>query len=152
MKYPYVFLILFLIMSAVLTVSGCTDSTTDAAYIPDAPVSVPAPGEIVNIDVAAAKGLIDSGSIFLVDVRTLYEYNESHISGSLLVPVQDLNEPEFLKAIERDIPKDKPILVYCRSGGRSVAASKIMAESGFSVYNMEGGIMAWEKAGYETIS
>lgn len=149
MKYPYVFLILFLIMSAVLTVSGCTDNT-DVAYVSDTPV--PAPGEIVNIDVATAKALIDSDSIFLIDVRSLNEYNESHIPGSLLVPVQNLKEPEFLKAIEKDIPKDKPILVYCRSGGRSVVASKILIESGFSIYNMEGGIMGWEEAGYETIS
>lgn len=152
MKTTQMFLIALLVLAATLAVSGCTDSTTDAAYIPDAPVSVPAPGEIVNIDVATAKGLIDSDSIFLMDVRTLNEYNESHIPGSLLVPVQNLNEPEFLKAIEKDIPKDKPILVYCRSGGRSVVASKILIESGFSVYNMEGGIIAWEKAGYETIS
>lgn len=148
MKYPYLFLILLLIMSAVLTVSGCTDSTTDAVNIPD----VPASGEMVNVDVATAKALIDSDSIFLIDVRTLYEYNESHIPGSLLVPVQNLKKPEFIESVVNKIPKDKPILVYCRSGGRSVAASKILIESGFAIYNMEGGIMGWEEAGYETIS
>ena len=107
---------------------------------------------MVNINAQSAKELIDSGSVFLVDVRTPEEFNESHIDGAILRPLQELENPQMLETIIETLPKDKPILVYCRSGRRSAVASNILIKSGFVVYNLEGGIIEWEKARYETVS
>lgn len=84
--------------------------------------------------------------VLILDVRTPVEYREDgHISGSVLIPVQIL--PQYIKEIERF--KDKKVLVYCRSGNRSVYASKILEQHGFKqVYNLKEGIIGWKKAGF----
>ena len=63
--------------------------------------------------------------------------------------MQDIPEQELGEKL-KEIPKDRKILVYCRSGRRSAEASGILAENGFTeVYNMKGGITEWMNAGYE---
>lgn len=47
------------------------------------------------------------------------------------------------------LPKDAQILTVCRSGARSSAAARLLAEQGFRVVNLRGGMMAWESAGYK---
>ncbi|KJS84359.1 MAG: hypothetical protein JM58_10970 [Peptococcaceae bacterium BICA1-8] len=83
--------------------------------------------------------------IILLDVRTTEEYNEKHIPGSLLIPVEVLKED-----VEEKIKdKESKIFVYCRTGNRSATAAKILVELGYTnVFNM-GGIMDWK---YETES
>ena len=103
----------------------------------------------VNITVEEAKRIIksDSEDVILLDVRTGDEYNSAHISGATLIPVSELcNRTEELN-------KSKQIVVYCRSGHRSAAASGILVENGFkNVYNLLGGINAWEDRGYPVVS
>src|SRR5665648_111642 len=147
-----IFLISLLVLGAVLAISGCTDSSIVGAYNLDESAPAISPGKVVNINAQSAKELIDSGSVFLVDVRTPEEFNESHIDGAILRPLQELENPQMLETIIETLPKDKPILVYCRSGRRSAVASNILIKSGFVVYNLEGGIIEWEKARYETVS
>jgi rhodanese-related sulfurtransferase len=90
--------------------------------------------------------MIDRGEVFILDVRTREEYNESHINGSTLIPVQEL-DTRF-----KELPRDKKILVYCRTGGRSATASEILVKNGFTrIYNMQGGITGWKNAGYEVV-
>jgi rhodanese-related sulfurtransferase len=68
-----------------------------------------------------------------------------------LLAVQDIPANE-LDIKLKELPKDRSILVYCRSGSRSVAASTILVNNGFpQVYNMQGGITEWMNAGYETV-
>lgn len=84
-------------------------------------------------------------SLVVLDVRSYEEYRSHHIGGSINIPVEALqyNLEEF--------EKDDEILVYCKSGGRSSRAMKILSDSGFSkVYNMLGGIDAWMKEGHPT--
>lgn len=79
----------------------------------------------------------------LLDVRTPKEYAEGHIAGAKLIPVQVLAERL------NEVPHDKQVYVYCHSGTRSARASKLLAEHGFTnIENIEGGIVAWKKAGY----
>ncbi|MDQ6986524.1 MAG: rhodanese-like domain-containing protein [Mariprofundaceae bacterium] len=79
----------------------------------------------------------------LLDVRTPEEYAEGHIAGAKLIPVQVLAEHL------NDVPKDKQVYVYCHSGKRSARASKLLSGHGFkNIENIEGGIVAWKKAGY----
>jgi len=80
-------------------------------------------------------------SIALLDVRTPEEYAPEHIAGATLIPVQVLSENLSKLA------KDKKIIVYCHSGARSVAASRILTQNGFTPLNVKGGISAWKSDG-----
>jgi rhodanese-related sulfurtransferase len=83
---------------------------------------------------------------FLLDVRTPEEYSEGHIEGANLIPVQEL------ESRLDEIPGDKQIIVYCRSGNRSRTAASILMENGFGmVYDM-GGINSWIEKGYPVIT
>lgn len=76
----------------------------------------------------------------LVDVRTPEEYNSGHIQNSLNLNVYDSN---FDKEISK-LDKSKPVFVYCRSGGRSSSAASKLVDMGFSeIYDLQGGITAW---------
>ena len=78
----------------------------------------------------------------LVDVRQPEEYQIEHLPGARLSALNDL--PAELERF----PKDKDLIFYCGSGSRSRFASEYLAENGFDpqkIYNMEGGIMAWEE-------
>lgn len=72
-----------------------------------------------------------------LDVRTPAEVAEGAVSGALAIPLQELDR-RF-----SEIPKDKKLLVYCRSGRRSEAASSMLIQAGFSeIYNIRGGFSA----------
>lgn len=74
----------------------------------------------------------------VVDVRTLAEWNDTHIEGSLHIPLTEL------EARMREIPKDRDLIALCRSGYRSSIASSMLERHGFtSVTDAEGGILAW---------
>jgi rhodanese-related sulfurtransferase len=80
----------------------------------------------------------------VLDVRTKEEYDKGHIAGSVLL---DISSPDFAKEIAK-LDKNKTYLVHCQAGGRSSRACKRMAEGKFSkLYNLAGGMNAWEKAG-----
>lgn len=90
----------------------------------------------------AKKRLDSEKDIILLDVRTLEEYTEKHIPGSLLIPVDEIEK----KAGSMLKDKNAPIFVYCRSGNRSVTASKALVSMGYTkVYNL-GGIISWPYA------
>ena len=80
----------------------------------------------------------------LLDVRTPEEYNESHLKGALLINYHDA---DFMEQVNK-LDKNKTVYVYCRSGKRSGHAQDKMLKQDFkNVVNLEGGILAWEKAG-----
>ena len=90
------------------------------------------------------KNILGADSIQLLDVRTPSEYYSGHIKNSLQADWTD--KIEFNRRIEY-IDKNKPVYVYCLSGGRSSAAAKEMRANGYTeVYELTGGINAW-KAG-----
>ena len=133
MKEIYSYILASILLVAI--VSGCLSSTTP-----------PEKTKYVDISVQQGKEMIDRGEVFILDVRTREEYNESHINGSTLIPVQELDTRL------KELPRDKKILVYCRTGSRSATASDILVKNGFTqVYNMQGGITAWKNAGYEVV-
>ena len=79
----------------------------------------------------------------VVDVREPEEFEGGHIAEAQLAPLG--NVEESLK----NIAKDREIVLVCRSGRRSGIAAKRLAEQGFTrLWNMEGGMIAWEKLGY----
>lgn len=86
-------------------------------------------------------------NITVLDVRTPEEFAQEHIKGALLIPVQILNNN--LSKLSKD--KGKKILVYCRSGNRSIAASRILAKNGFIPLNVQGGISQWKIEGLSVV-
>lgn len=96
-----------------------------------------------NVNAAEFKKLLDLEEVLLLDVRTASEFESGHLIDS---ENMDYNQPDFRTAISQ-LAKDKPVLVYCRSGRRSSYAMEIMKELGFQqIYNLEGGIESWAQA------
>jgi rhodanese-related sulfurtransferase len=89
-----------------------------------------------------AKNLIESRSdLLLVDVRGEDELSEGYIEGSVMMPLWSI-----IKGSRRP-PKDRPILLICAVGGRSLALGQLMSRNGWDeVYNLKGGISAWKEA------
>lgn len=97
---------------------------------------------VKNMSVAEAKEYMDQHDVEkfqLLDVRQPKEYEAGHLAGAVLIPLKEL--PGRLDELDRQ----KPTIVYCAIGGRSKAAAQLLAGKDFaSVFNMAGGIKAWE--------
>ena len=79
----------------------------------------------------------------ILDVRTLEEFDEKSIPGSILANI--LEPSEFMSIVEK-LDKNSKIFVYCRSGIRSQKACNILDQLGFQeTFNLDGGILEWEK-------
>ncbi|MBW2443850.1 MAG: rhodanese-like domain-containing protein, partial [Deltaproteobacteria bacterium] len=79
------------------------------------------------------------GAYTLLDVRQPGEYESEHLPGAKLIPLPDL------KDAFSQLDSLKPVIVYCRSGSRSLAAAQLLSGLGFDeIYNLEGGIMGWQ--------
>ncbi len=99
--------------------------------------------EDITVQNAYNQMLTDS-NITLLDVRGLDEVKkDGAIKNHILVPVQILEQN--LDKLERF--KNRKIFVYCRSGNRSVIASRILANHGYHPYNIVGGIHGWKSQG-----
>jgi rhodanese-related sulfurtransferase len=99
-------------------------------------------GEIINVDEKEAHELIMSGKVIPVDVRTPEEYAEGYIKYSIIV---DYKGADFVRKMGY-ISQDKPLLLYCRSGRRSLLAAEILTNLGYpKVYNLRGGIISWKE-------
>lgn len=101
--------------------------------------------QITDLTPAEAKPRLNEFD-FLIDVRRPDEYNDElgHIDGTQLITLQT-DFPEAVKSL----PKDKSYLFICRSGGRSTkAAQQALVHNIRKAYNLEGGMLAWRKAGY----
>ena len=83
---------------------------------------------------------------YLLDVRTVEEWNEYHAPNTTLIPLDEL------AARVNELPKDQPIVVVCRSGNRSQTGRDILLGAGFNAASMNGGLNAWRDSGYPTVS
>ncbi len=127
-------LVLILIIAAVVWMNR-------GAAAPAASAGMPA-----EISVEQAKQKYDSG-IFILDVREQDEWDAGHIPNATLIPLGQLQN----RASE--LPKDKEIVVVCRSGKRSATGRDTLLNAGFaSVTSMAGGMVAWQAAGYPTVT
>jgi len=90
-----------------------------------------------------ATRLINRENAVLLDVREDKEYKEGYIADAVHIPLDALND----RIRELDKYKDRPVLAYCRSGQRSARAGGLLRKQGFErVYNLGGGIQAWQNA------
>ena len=98
----------------------------------------PVPG----VDVHETEQLVAEGAL-LVDIREQNEWDESRIPGSELKPMSAIND------WWQDLPTDRTVILYCRSGQRSARAVNALVTQGEldNVLDMRGGIIAWHEAG-----
>lgn len=84
-----------------------------------------------------------SGDILIIDVRTEDEYKAGHVPGAINIPHDIIAQ----KLSEISAFKDKPVVVYCRSGYRATKAMKVLANNAFSdIRHLEGDMLGWRKA------
>ena len=99
--------------------------------------------QVNNISAAEAqKKLSQKPKPYLLDVRQPEEFRSGHISGAKLIPLGEL------RARMNELPKTQQILVVCRSGNRSMSATRQLTSAGFDAMNMTGGMIAWSNAGF----
>ena len=99
-----------------------------------------------SIEAKKALTLIDNDdNITLLDVRTLEEYKQGHLPHAKVIPLQRLEESLNM------LDKKKYIVVYCRTGSRSVSASRILEAHGFTPLNVKGGIIQLIGAGSQLV-
>lgn len=95
-----------------------------------------------GIDVRRAKETIDRGEAVVLDVREPYEWDAGHIRGAVHVPMGALAQRQDV------VPRDRLVLAICRSGNRSSTVTKALANAGYRIENVDGGMKAWVAAGY----
>jgi rhodanese-related sulfurtransferase len=140
---------LLLVTAASSIVAGCapasatTPATASAVAVNSPAAPVPLPDTISVADAAAKR---DAGA-FILDVRQPDEWNEYHIPGSTLIPLDQL------ETRLNEVPKDKEVVVVCRSGNRSQPGRDVLKNAGFTqVTSMSGGLKEWQAAGLPTVA
>jgi rhodanese-related sulfurtransferase len=97
-----------------------------------------------EVDPSEAVGLMNHSDALFVDVREQSELADGQVTESLHIPLTGFEKN--LGLLEKH--KDRPIIVGCRSGHRSGRACSILRKNGYThVYNLRGGLMAWQNAG-----
>lgn len=112
----------------------------------DGPVEIPA-HMVSHLMPSQLRECIDHpetlGNPLMIDVREHSEYQNGHIPNTALIPLR------MMRNQGPGLPSDRPIVLVCRSGRRSTLAAIILKDLGYTnVYNMKGGMLAWEAAGY----
>ncbi|MCS7058118.1 MAG: rhodanese-like domain-containing protein [Meiothermus sp.] len=94
-----------------------------------------------DISPTEARKLQEQNTLF-VDVREPEEFAQARIEGARLIPLSEF------AARHQEIPKDEPVVLYCRSGARSAQAAAWLSAKGYpNILNLDGGILAWYQAG-----
>jgi len=98
---------------------------------------------VKDVDCAAALQLINHKEASILDVREPDEFKSGHLLNAKSIPLGKLRDR--IGELERH--REKPIVVVCRSGQRSATACALLGKEGFAqVYNLAGGVTAWQKA------
>lgn len=120
------------------TFHSCIDSDKNVASISE--IELISPQQVYD-------AIYSDDSIQLVDVRTKKEFIESHLKGAQNICVTSKDFEEKVKTLD----KSKPVYVYCKKGVRSADAARKLRKMGFTkVYDMEGGILLWDKNNLDT--
>lgn len=98
------------------------------------------PNDVAGVDVAEARAHLAHGAV-LLDVREPDEWELGHVEDATWIPLGEL--PQRFEELDRD----QPVIVTCRSGGRSARAAKALNEAGYDAVNLVGGMAGWEKVG-----
>jgi molybdopterin-guanine dinucleotide biosynthesis protein A/rhodanese-related sulfurtransferase len=113
--------------------------------LPQAMPTLEVPVEVSEIDVDTLAERQGAGSV-IIDVRMPDEYVEGHVAGARLIPLPEV--PDRLA----EVPTDQPVLVICKSGGRSLRATEFYVAQGIDATNVAGGTMAWIESGRAVVT
>lgn len=99
----------------------------------------------IEVTASEAAELLENLDPFILDVRTPEEYEQVHLNGTHLIPIQELQK----RLGELESHKHEDIFVYCATGNRSTVAAKILADAGFKrIYNLRYGVYDWARKGH----
>lgn len=137
-----------LVLGAAAVVAACSPAAARPTAPPSAPAASAPAGTVAalpaEVSVPDASALRDGGA-FILDVRQPDEWAAGHIPDATLIPLGEL------QARVAEVPKDRQVVVVCRSGNRSAQGRDILLAAGYpSVTSMAGGMNDWTAAGYET--
>lgn len=105
------------------------------------------PSDLPSISPKEAATMFSEKNAIIVDVREDSEWKEQHIAGAIHIPLAQVAS-RFSELAQY---KDSNVVVQCRSGKRSAKAVSTLQDAGFTkVYNLTGGIIAWDKDGLAT--
>jgi rhodanese-related sulfurtransferase len=142
MKRQMVYLFPLVLMLA-LAIGGCAKKAQAPMTAKD--LVAEAKHNVCEKSVSESKVLFDEGGYVFLDCREPKEYKMGHIPGAVNIPrgVLEFN-------VANKIPeKDTKIVMYCKKGSRGCLAACTLSKMGYrNVLNMDGGWLAWEKAGY----
>jgi thioredoxin len=94
--------------------------------------------QVLDVESFSQK-LASTPNAYLLDVRTSGEYGGGHLPQAKNI---DFRSPKFSEEVDQ-LPKDKPVFVYCLSGGRSAQAAEILRAKGYQVTELKGGYLKW---------
>jgi len=115
---------LFLMMLLVGVMSGCAQSPASAG---------------VDVSVEEAQRLWLNKEAIIIDVRTPGEYRDGHIPGVVNIPLDELEKRM------NEVPKDKKVVLICRTGNRSAQGTQLLRSKGLqNVFNSTGGMSTWK--------
>lgn len=113
---------------ALLLVTSCVDKAADSS-------------DIKLVTATEMKTILELEDVQIVDVRTSEEFEEVRIKNAQNI---DYNSPTFDDDVSK-LDKDKPVVLYCKGGGRSAKCAKKLKDAGFKkVYDLNGGISKWQ--------
>lgn len=95
----------------------------------------------IDITTAATAEALGTGAAAVIDVREPHERDAGYIEGSTHVAMNDLS------GAAASLDKSRPLIFYCRVGGRSAMAAQAFRAAGFDARSMAGGILAWDAEG-----
>ncbi len=85
--------------------------------------------QVSEEELRAARAAVSKGAM-IIDVRSKKEYDRGHAKNAVNIPIDVLDQ------MYRGIPKDKELVLYCRTGSRSMVAARLLREQGWTVYNV----------------
>lgn len=119
-----------------IVIMGCAQNKNKKESMNKGAISVISPADFLEKSLGQT----------LIDVRKPDEFESGHLHGAVNINFYDA---DFLQQIEKLDP-NKPVYLYCRSGGRSGKASVMISELGFKeVFDLKGGVKNWTQNGYK---
>jgi rhodanese-related sulfurtransferase len=138
MKYNKLLLVALLVLAPVLAAATPTFSALTVREVGNFITTLPADWH--GVAPAAARAQIDAIQPFILDIREVAEFREGHIAGAVNIPLRTL------PANIAQLPRDRPIIVYCRIGHRGALAIPFLRGQGYNARSLMGGLNAWTAA------
>ncbi len=95
------------------------------------------------------KSRVEAGQAVLIDVREQGEWEAGHLQVAKLIPMSVVKAGPLDDQLNAHLPKDKPIYLHCKSGGRVLTVSELLSSQGYDIRPLEAGYSELVEAGFE---